>query len=110
VGFDQARLEQMLNEARQRRPSFGAAIADVSKVGPRLGLLENSGVYVGKINPGSVAEKLGLRTGDIIMNINGRFVTSTEEFAEVLSRLHKGSRIALSFLRENHTNNVEGTL
>ena len=49
VGFDRGRLEQLLTQTQTRqRPSFGASIADASKITAKQGSGITLGAYVGR--------------------------------------------------------------
>ena len=110
VGFDRARLEQALSRRQQsQRPPFGAAIADASKITARQGLGMIFGAYIGKIKPGSVADRIGLVQGDIITELNMQPIANADALEDALSRLSKGSRISLVFLRDNKTLSTEET-
>ena len=109
VGFDRARLEQLLTQTQTRqRPSFGASIADASKITARQGSGITLGAYVGKVKPGSVAMKIGLVPGDIIIELNMRSIANTSDLEQALSALGKDSRFSLLFLRGKKTMSTEG--
>ena len=102
VGFDRARLEEFLAHKQEaQRPSLGAAVADASKITARQGSGITLGAYVGKVRPGSVAEKLGLIQGDIITEVNMQNTANAADLERTLSRLKKGSRLSIVFLRGN---------
>ncbi len=110
IGFDHARLEQVLSATQaMERPTFGASVADAGKIAARA----NGGVfgaYVGKVRPGSVAERAGLVPGDIITEMNKQRIASADDLQNALSRLDRGSRFSLVVLRGNSTFVIEGTL
>ena len=110
IGFDRARLEQALSRQPRQRPSFGASIADASKITARQGSVITFGAYVGNVRAGSVAERMGLKQGDIITELNMQNVAKASDLESVLSRLNPGSRISLVFLRGNKTLRAEGTM
>ncbi len=111
VGFNRPRLEQALNEAQARqRPSFGAAIADAGKITARMGTGIKSGAYVGAVRPGTVAERLGLRQGDIITELNKQHITNADDLANALANLSQGSYLSLVFHRDNEIRSTQGTL
>ena len=99
IGFDRARLEQALSQGQ--RPSFGASVADASKITQKQGLGITLGAYVGKIRQGSVAEKMGLAQGDIIVELNMRNIANGVDLENAIAKLSAGSRISLVFLRGN---------
>jgi glutaredoxin 3 len=109
VGFDRSRLEQLLTQTQTRqRPSFGASIADASKITAKQGSGITLGAYVGKIRPGSVAERVGLVPGDIITELNMKRITNAGDLERALFNLSRGSRFSLVFLRGNETMTTEG--
>ncbi len=69
IGFDRGRLEQALGQAQQR-PTLGAAVADAAKITAHQGSSVKPGAYVGNVRPGSAADRLGLRVGDIVTELN----------------------------------------
>ncbi len=111
VGFDRVRLEQLLTQARVgQRPSFGAAIADASKITARQGSGITLGAYIGRVRPGSVAERTGLFPGDIIIELNMKPVAKADDLERALSSLQSGSHFSLVVLRGNKTVTMEGVL
>ncbi len=109
VGFDRGRLEQLTAQTQAgRRPSFGASIADASKITAKQGSGVILGAIVGGVRPGSVAERAGLAPGDIITELNMRHIANADDLEEALSNLRSGSRFSLVFLRGNRTMTAEG--
>jgi glutaredoxin 3 len=109
VGFDRPRLEEFLAHKQEaQRPSLGAAVADASKITARQGSGITLGAYVGKVRPGSVAEKLGLIQGDIITEVNMQNIANVADLERTLSKLKKGSRLSIVFLRGNKKLSAEG--
>ena len=108
VGFDRAQLEQVLNQ--EQRPSLGAAVADASKITAKQGIGITLGAYVGKVRPNSLAERLGLTTGDIITEVNMQRIANADDIESTLSKLSKGSRISLVLIRGNKGFTTEGIL
>lgn len=111
VGFDRMRLEQLLTQTQAgQRSSFGAAIADASKITARQGSGITLGAYVGRVRPDSVADRTGLVPGDIIVELNMKPIAKADDLERSLSNLRSGSRFSLVFLRGNKTITTEGTL
>ena len=109
VGFDRARLEEFLMHGQEeQRPSFGAAVADASKITTRQESGITFGAYVGKVRSGSVAEKLGLIQGDIIAEVNMQNIANAADLERTLSKLKRGSRLSIVFLRGNKKMAAEG--
>ena len=104
IGFDRGRLEQILSQAQ--RPSFGAAVADAA--GRTAGA--GSGALIGRVRPGSPAERMGLAAGDIIVELNTQVIKGADDLQNALARLGQGSRISVVFIRERMRRAAEGRL
>jgi len=109
VGFDRGRLEELTTQTQARqRPSLGASIADASKITAKQGSGMIFGAYVGRVRPGSVAERIGLTPGDIITELNMKRIANAGDLEDALSTLSSGSHFSLVFLRDNQTMTAEG--
>jgi glutaredoxin 3 len=111
IGFDRNRLEQLVPLMQSgRRPLFGAAIADAAPIMQRQGAVPTPGAYIGRIKPGSIAEKIGLLPGDIITDLNSRRISGAGDFEEAFSNMNPGISLSVTFLRGNETRTVRGTI
>jgi S1-C subfamily serine protease len=54
-------------------------------------MVENSGVIVARVEPGSPAEKAGFRVNDIIHKIDSNSVPTINDAREIIGRLRPGS-------------------
>ena len=109
VGFDQPRLEWLLAQAQPNMPlKFGAAVADVGKSG-RKDIPINFGAYVGRIKPGSIAEKAGLAVGDVIIQLNNQGVSRGTHLEVLLAKMKQGEKLSIVFIRGNTVNTSEVT-
>jgi serine protease Do len=59
-----------------------------------------NGVLVQQIQPGGPAEKAGLKTGDIIISIDGRSIKDGDDLVNEIASRRPGSSIRLSYLRD----------
>ena len=100
IGFDRARLEELLvSRADGSRPSLGLQVADATKFAQERGAIPVFGALVGGVKPGSTGQRLGLRRGDIITEINLRPVRDVAELERALSGLSPGDRVVVAFQR-----------
>ncbi len=104
IGFDRARIEQALSMVQARHPTFGVAVADASKFG------RQQGAYIGKLRPGSTAERMGLRVSDVVTRLNNQTVSNAADLEKILSSLGAGSRLSVTYMRDNQSLLAEGTL
>ena len=109
VGFDQPRLEQLIAQAEAAaRPKFGAGIANVGKAG-RKGVPIIFGAYVGRIGTGSIAERVGLAIGDIIIQMNNKQISDTADLEHFMASIKQGDKLSVVFIRGTVVNTVEVT-
>ncbi len=93
VGFDRPKLERAVSAMKDAgsastgaggRRSLGAKVADAGRYvlpgGTRV-----EGAFVGGVNPGSPADRAGLKVGDVIIAVDDRPITSVDELSEALS-------------------------
>jgi S1-C subfamily serine protease len=57
-----------------------------------------TGVEIVEVVPGSPAEIAGLRVRDVMTDINGRHIGSTNDLAAVLAQNEPGSKITLGYI------------
>ena len=100
VGFDRPRLEQLAVKVKsEEKPVFGAAITDASAVAVRKGSGTKTGAFIGRVKPGSVAERIGLAADDIVTKINQRDIENAADMERALAGMVTGMRISVTFIR-----------
>lgn len=99
VGFDRPRIERLLESKQARRPTFGAAVADAASYLARRGQVPIFGAFVGKVAPGSPADRIGLQPGDIITQVGLRPVTNAESVEKAFEALEPGVRVPVTWTR-----------
>ncbi len=110
VGFDRRKLESILaaREASSSQPpkrrSLGAKVADASKFAMPGGTAVQ-GAYIGGVNPGSPAEAAGLKTGDVIVAVGDKGISSVDDLAKAISDL-SGATVKLLVARGPNTRDV----
>jgi glutaredoxin 3 len=111
VGFDRQRLEQLVSgRSKEKRPSFGASIADASKITAKKGTGIISGAYIGGTRSGSAAQRIGLKQGDIITRVNKQSITKANDLERVIASMQEGQRILIEFQRDGRVTAAEGVL
>jgi glutaredoxin-like YruB-family protein len=101
VGFDRPRLERLLAAAAEARPSLGASVADAASYLARRGQVPVFGALVGRVRPGSPAERAGLAPGDIITQVGLRSIPNAAAIEEALKVIQPGGRTSITFSRGN---------
>ena len=62
-----------------------------------------SGVRCDGISEGRPAQKVGIRTGDVILQINDHQISSIESYMQVLGKFKKGDRVIVKYSRSGET-------
>jgi glutaredoxin 3 len=108
VGFDRPRLEQIL--ASLERPRLGVSVTNAGKMIATLGSGIAAGAYIGKISPESIASRMGLAPGDIILEINSQHITSVDDLERAVSRLVRGGSLSVVYLRNGREQTATGRI
>lgn len=84
----------------RRHTTFGAAIAPVSEVirGMRY-LHADEGVVLTAVQPGGAAEAAGLRAGDMVLAVSGKYVDETTLYGALRAE-PRNHAFRVEFLRE----------
>lgn len=111
VGFDVRRLEALLARASaSSRPRLGASVADAATIARKRGQPPIAGAYVGKVHPGSAAERAGLRPSDIVVECNGWPIRDADELIRTVAGLPQGRPVPLVVLRNGQRLRLQLTL
>jgi len=62
------------------------------------------------VEPGSPAERAGLRQGDVITEVQGRRVTDGNELRNAISNTAPGTSVALKVVRDGRTSDLNARL
>jgi glutaredoxin 3 len=109
VGFDRPKLERILASTAstpngKSRRSLGAKVADASRyVMPGGTAVE--GAYIGGVNAGSPAEAAGLKSGDVIVSVDGRPIRSADDLAKAVAETRTAT-LPLTVARGANTREV----
>jgi glutaredoxin 3 len=99
VGFNRARIDQLLDARSTRRPHLGLSVADAATMAQKRGSGPAEGAYVGKVSHLSSGDRAGLTEGDVIVALAGHPVRNAANLESVLSGLVPGETVSLVFLR-----------
>jgi glutaredoxin 3 len=99
IGFNQPRLMQLLSQARRSGPKLGASIADAASQVRKHPGIPPEGAYVGKVRPGSAAERAGLRPGDVITALGGQPVSRAGDVHRLVPEMPQGREVSLQYVR-----------
>jgi Do/DeqQ family serine protease len=94
-------MDQLIKYGQVKRGVLGVNIYNVTPdVAKEFGLTDASGALVAGVAPGSAAEKAGVKTGDIIVSINGAAMKSAAELRNSIGMLRIGDQVEIGLLRD----------
>ena len=97
-------LTDLRDFGKVRRALLGVNISDVTEFMARdLKLPTIAGVLIRSVSPGSSAEEAGLKSGDVIVKVNGVVTNTVPELQEQVALFRPGDIISLEYLREGRS-------
>lgn len=103
--------ESLVREGRVHRGQLGIAVSRPnSEAAKELGIKENKGVVVIQVQPGSPAERAGLRKGDVITGLNDVEQSDPNVFRNQIASRAPGSEVTLTILRDGREQRLNATL
>ncbi len=89
------------NAMTPRSPRLGISAEDLSgQLGTYFGAPEGEGVLVKEVAPGSPAEKAGMKSGDVIVKIDGERVRTVGDLRERMRTKHEAKTASVTVIRK----------
>jgi len=100
-------MESLVKDGKVTRGYLGVMIQDVtSGLAHKFDLKDQRGALVGDVVPKGPADKAGLKTGDVILEYNGKPVRDSRNLKLQVARTKPGEPVALKLLRDNSTKTI----
>jgi S1-C subfamily serine protease len=104
-------VEDLLEYGVVQRGALGVLITDVNRELAREKDLDvTSGVYVDSLLENSAAKKAGIKVGDVILEVDGRKVSTSSQLRELIARHDPGDKVRVKVDRSGEDNTFEVTL
>ena len=104
-------MEQLINTGKVRRGQLGITVLKIpSEEASKLGVDQGPGVVVYQVQPGSAADRAGIRRGDVITTLNGTAVNDQNSFRNLIAGTAPGSEVTLTVKRDGREQQVRATL
>ncbi len=103
--------KELMEKGTVDKPYLGIAGYSITDDFKTMYNINVNGVFVGKIESGSPAEKSGLQVSDIITAVDGQTVNNIEELSKIISSHKSNDTITLSVVRNgNQKGEIKATL
>ncbi|HKW36498.1 MAG TPA: DegQ family serine endoprotease [Burkholderiales bacterium] len=93
------------------RGRLGVTIQGVTQeLADSFGLKKPEGALVAAVEPKSPADKAGIKTGDIILTVDGRNIGSSIELPRIIGESRPGTQVKLKIWRQGETRDLSASL
>ncbi len=93
-------MDQLRANGAVRRGQLGVVVEPVTaEIAGQLGLKAARGVVIRQVQPGSAADRAGIRAGDVIAAVNGAPVAESNELRNRVAGLQPGTQTSLTVVR-----------
>jgi serine protease Do len=94
-------IPQLLEKGKVIRGMIGVQVQTVTpELAKSFGLSAPKGALVAQVNPGSPAEKAGIKRGDIIVEFNGHPIHEMNELPRIVAATAPGAKATVKVLRK----------
>ena len=95
-------MDQLLKTGKVRRGMLGVTIQSVdADLASSMDLPVARGVIVTSVQPGSPAEKAGIKRGDVVTSFNNHPIADTNNFRNMVASAAPGTEVTLGLRRDN---------
>lgn len=101
---------QLTKDGRVRRGSIGIDFLNAENPALLRSFGAKEGVVINNVRPGSPADKAGLRSGDVIVAIDGKPVKSGDELMDAIAGTAPGTTVRVRYFRDRKTAETGVTL
>jgi len=103
--------DTLVKNGKVRRGQLGIIVGNVtSEVAAELKLKEAKGLFVREVQPGSGAERAGLRRNDVIRSLNGSEVSDANVFRNQIASTQPGTDVLLTIVRDGREQQITAKL
>ena len=103
--------DTLVKTGKVRRGQLGITVVKLnSEPAKELGIKEIKGVGVAQVQPGSAADRAGLRKGDVITSFNGVEMTDPNVFRNLVASTAPGTDVTLMIIRDGREQQIRAKL
>ncbi|HUE81410.1 MAG TPA: Do family serine endopeptidase [Pyrinomonadaceae bacterium] len=104
-------VESLVRHGKVTRGQLGIVVQKVTpEIAESVNLAEARGVIIAQVQPGSPADRAGLRRGDVILSLNGTEVNEPNALRNQVASTAPGSEVTLAIRRDGSEMQIRATL
>lgn len=98
-------MQQLIKHGEVKRGRLGAQAQDLTPDLAKAFNLKNGhgGAVITQVTSNSAADKAGLKTGDIVVELNGKKIADASDVRNAIGLLRVGQRVEMKILRDGKT-------
>ena len=101
-------MQDLLDDGQVTRGFLGVMIQDLNpNLAKEFSLKDSKGVLVSDVTPKSPAEKAGLKSGDVILEFNGKKVSASRNLKLEVAQTKPGQTVPVKILRDGEQETVQ---
>lgn len=101
INMAKSSIEQIIEKGEVTLGWIGVGIAPLSPaLASELGLKDGAGVLIQEVFPGEPADRAGLKSYDVVVDVNGRKIETPREFMVTVGGIRVGSKARLKVIRD----------
>ncbi|MCS7299164.1 MAG: Do family serine endopeptidase [Spirochaetia bacterium] len=94
-------VKQLIDKGKVERGYIGVSISELDEeTRKQMGLPKDVGVLVSKVEPGSPAEKEGVKQGDVIVEVDGQKISTFSELLDKIASKSPGDNARIKVFRD----------
>jgi serine protease Do len=104
-------MDQIVTHGKVDRASLGVMVQEVTPaIAKAMHLDGPKGALVSQVMPDSAAQKAGVQTGDVILEINGTPIVESNQLRMAISMMNPAQSVNLKVFRDGHNVNLTAKL
>jgi Do/DeqQ family serine protease len=104
-------MDQLIEYGEVRRGQLGVYIQDLTpELAKALGVHEERGAVVTQVAPDSPAARAGLKTGDVVVKVDGKPVHNAADLRNTVGLMRIGQTVTLDILRDGRPLRIEARI
>lgn len=103
--------DQLQRHGKVERGRLGISIQGLDKeLAQSFGLEESTGALIAGVEPGSPADKAGLKSGDVVLAVNGGKISASGDLPRIIGDMRPGTPARLQIWRDRKSRDITVTL
>ncbi|MDI6776087.1 MAG: DegQ family serine endoprotease [Syntrophales bacterium] len=101
-------LPDLKTKGKVSRGWIGVSVQEITEdIAQSLKLKTKNGALIAEVFEGDPADRAGLKTGDIVIEVNGKKTKDTHELLMIIASSHVGDNISVKVLRDGKENTFQ---